>query len=111
MEFTSGYNRTYRELTSRPYFSHVKRVKAQFGGIGLLRLHYLDLRSPSDTLTPFDGLPKVSLGIVGVLTRHADCFTPGELLLAMIGDEMILDVDELSIIIDPVNYSEKPVIQ
>lgn len=96
---------TYRELAPRPYFSHVERVEAEFLGIGFLGLHDLHFRSPGNWFAPFDGLPKVPFGIVRVLARHADCFAPRELLLAMVGEEVILDIDELSFLVDPVGYS------
>lgn len=90
-------------MIPRPYFGHVKRVEVQF--VGFIRIHDLDFCSPGNRLASFDSLPEVSFRIVGILARHTNCFMPGELLLAVIGDKMILDVDELSVLVDPVEYS------
>lgn len=93
---------TYREILSWPYFGHVERIIAEFLRISFLRLHDLHFRSPGDRFTPLDGLPEVSLGVIGVLARHADRLAPRELLLAAVGEEVILDVDELPVIVDPI---------
>lgn len=59
------------------------------------------MSSPLDVLTLLNSLPEISIGVIGVFTTHLHGFAVGELLLAMLGDEVIFDVDELSICIDP----------
>lgn len=99
------HSETHREFIPRPYFGHVKRVEPQFLRIGFVGLHDLVFCSPGDFFAPFNGLPEVSFGIIWILARLTDCFAPGELLLAVVGDEVILDVDELSGLVNPVEYS------
>lgn len=60
-----GY--TNREAASGPNFGHVKGVKPKLDRIGLLMLHDLDFSGPSNFLPSLDGLPEISLSVVGVL--------------------------------------------
>jgi hypothetical protein len=41
------------------------------------------------------------LGVIRVLTRDTDGLGLGELLLTVLGEEVVLDVDELALLVDP----------
>ena len=86
-----------------PDFRHVKWVKTEILSVGLIRLHNLHVSSPHYFLTFFDGVPKLPLGIVRILTGNSDCFGLRELFLTMLRQEMILDIDKLALFVDPTN--------
>lgn len=92
---------TDRELLPGPHFGHVKGVEAELLGICILRLHNLHLGRPFDLFTSLDGLPQIPLREVGVLARDTVGFSRGILLLAVLGDEVILDIHELALLVDP----------
>jgi len=92
---------TYRELSSWPDLGHIEGVESQFGRVRVFSLHDLDLGCPFLLFTPLHLLPKLLLGIVWILSRDANGFWLGELLLAMLGDEVVLDVNELALRINP----------
>jgi hypothetical protein len=79
----------------------VEGVKSEFLWIGVLRLHNLNHSCPFNLFALLDRLPQITLGVVRILTTHARGFLLSELLLTVLGDEMILDVDELALGIDP----------
>ena len=91
----------YRKLPPRPHFRHVKWVKTKLLSVGLIRLHDLHVSLPHYFLTLFDRVPELLLGIVRVLAGNSDCFGLRELFLTMFRQEMILDIDEFALFIDP----------
>jgi hypothetical protein len=86
---------------ARGHFGHVEGVKAEFVGVGIRRLHHLDHGCPFNFLTLFNGFPQVALGVVRVFATHARGFFLSELLLPVLGDEVVLDVDKLALGVDP----------
>ena len=96
-----SFVRSYRELAPGPDFRHVKRVKTKLLSVGLIRLHNLHVSFPHYLTTFFDGVPKLPFGIVRILAGNSDCFRLRELFLTMLRQEMILDIDELALFIDP----------
>src|SRR6478735_7218026 len=56
---------------------------------------------PLNLLTLFNGLPKISLRVIGIFTAHLHSFTVSELLLTVLCDEVVFDVDELSVGVYP----------
>ena len=93
--------RSHRKLAPGPHFRHVKWVKTKLLSVGLIRLHNLHVSSPHYFLTFFDGVPKLSLGIVRIFPGNSDCFGLRELLLTMLRQEMILDIDKFTLFVDP----------
>ncbi len=89
------------ELVARPNFGYVKRVEAELLGIGVFGLHHLEFGGPCDFLTALDGLVQVTLGVVGVLAAHLCRLLLSELLLAVVCDEVVLDIDKLSFRVHP----------
>ena len=81
------------ELIARPDFRDVEGVKAQLFEIGFLGLHDLKFGGPGRILTVFDGVPKIAFGVVGVGTAELGRFGSGKLFLAVIGYEVVFDVD------------------
>ena len=49
----------------------------------------------------FDGFPEVAFGVVGVDAAHFDGFFVGELFGAVLSAEVVFDVDELAVFVDP----------
>jgi len=95
------FDSTYWELSSGPDFGHIEGIKAQFGRVGVFWLHDLDFGCPFLLLSPLHLLPQLLLGVVWVLARDADGFWLGELFLAMLGNKVVLDVDEFAFFVDP----------
>ena len=91
----------YWELPSGPDLCHVERIEAKYRRIGLLWLHDLHVSRVGDLFAFLDGLPEVLLRIVGVDATHLNCLLAGELLLATVGEEMVLDINELALGVDP----------
>ena len=89
------------KLVPWPDFGHIKRIEAELVCIGFFRLHDLDVGFPGYFFTFLDGFPKLLLGVVWVLARSHDGFGFGELLLAVGGEEVILDVDEFTLRVNP----------
>lgn len=90
-----------RELVSGPDLGHVKGVKAEKVGVGLLGLHHLDEGSPLNLLAGLNGVPEVTLGIIWITAAHSNSLGIGKLLLAVLGEEGVLDVHELTLLVDP----------
>lgn len=91
----------YRELSTRPDFGDIEGVKAKLIWIRLLWLHDLHFGSPLNLATGLNDVPQLHLRIVGVLTRNANGLWLGELLLAVLGEEVVLDVHELAGLVYP----------
>lgn len=89
------------ELASRPDLSDIEGVKTELVWIGLIRFHDLDHGSPLNLLALLDSLPEVALRVVGVLTAHLCGLLLCELLLAVLGDEVVFDIDEPALSVDP----------
>lgn len=89
------------ELLARPDLCHVEGIEAELVWVGILGLHHLDVRSPYNLLSVFNDFVKIALRVVRILAAHLRCLLLGELLLAVLGDEVILDVDKLSFLVDP----------
>ena len=58
-----------------------------------LTYHDLDFRGPGGVFFVLDSFPKISLRIVRIFTRQPSSFSIGELLLSMVGYEMVFNVD------------------
>ena len=93
---------TYRELSAWPDLGHVKGVESQLGRIGIVGLHDLHLGRPFHLLSSLHFLPQFLLGVIGIFSGDTDRFGLRELLLAMLGDEVVLDVDEFALVVDPI---------
>ena len=91
----------HEELRSRPNLGNIKRIEYKFIRISLSRIHDLNMRSPLNLFALLNSLPEISLGVVGIFTAHLHSFTVCELLLAVLGDEVVLDVDKLSVGVNP----------
>lgn len=89
------------ELISGPNLGDVEGIEAEFIGVSLLRLHDLNLGRPFDLLATLNGFPEISFGVVRILTTHLNGFLVCELLLTVLCDEVILDVDEFTVLVDP----------
>lgn len=89
------------ELSSWPDLRDIKGVKAQLGWVGFLGLHDLHVCSPFWECTVLDLVVELLLGVVRVFTTDAVGFLPGELLLALLGDEVVLDVDKAAVGVNP----------
>jgi hypothetical protein len=86
------------EVATRPDLGDIEGVEAQLQWVGLFGLHDLYFGCPFDLFSVLDSLPQLLLGVVGVLARDADGFGLGELFLAMLCEEVVLDVDELAVL-------------
>jgi hypothetical protein len=95
------------KLRAGPDFGNIERIEAKLLGIGVLWFHDLDHGGPLDFLASLDGLPEVALGVVGVFTAHPSGFFLRELLLAVLGDEVVFDVDKLALLVNLVMQLEK----
>lgn len=91
----------YWKLRTGPDFRDIERVKAQLFWVRLIGLHDLHLGRPLNLFSTLNGLPQLLLGIVWVLARNLDCFWLSELLLAVFGHEMVLDVHKFALPVDP----------
>lgn len=91
-------NVVHWEVATRPDFGDIEGVETQLLWVGLFGLHDLHLGCPLDLLSILDGLPQLLLRIVGILARDADGLGLSQLLLAMLCDEVVLDVDEFAIL-------------
>lgn len=89
------------ELISGPDLGDVERIESERFWVGVFRLHDLHLGRPLDLAAVLDDLPEVALAVVWVLARDADSFWLGELLLAMLGNEVVFDVDKLALLVHP----------
>jgi hypothetical protein len=89
------------KLLPRPDFGDIKRVETELVGVCLLGLHDLHVRRPLEVLTGFDGVPEISLRVVGILATCLDGLFVGELFLSVLGQEMVLDVHEVAIFVHP----------
>jgi hypothetical protein len=56
---------------------------------------------PFDLLAIFQLFPELTLGVVGIFSANFCCLICCELLLSMLGEEMVLDVSKLSFLVDP----------
>lgn len=86
------------EVATRPDLGNVEGVETELLWVGFLRLHDLHLGCPLNLLSVFDSLPQLLLGIVGILAGNANRLGLSQLLLAMLGDEVVLDVDEFAVL-------------
>jgi hypothetical protein len=86
------------EVTTRPDLGDVEGIEAELQWVGLFGLHDLYLGCPFDLFAVLDGLPQLLLGVIWVLAGDADGFGLGKLLLAVLGDEVVLDVDEFAVL-------------
>lgn len=91
----------HQKLIPRPHLGDVERVEAELVGIGLLRLHNLHMGGSFKVLTALNGAPRITLGVIRVLTAHVDGLSVGELLLVVLCDEVIFDVDDLALLVYP----------
>jgi hypothetical protein len=64
-------------------------------------LHDLNAGGPLYLFSLFDTLPKFSLGVIRILPTDLDGLIGCELVLTVLGQEVILDVDKLSLLVDP----------
>lgn len=74
---------------------------AKVGLLGLLGGHGLDVAGPAGVLTLLDGLKEVLLGMVWVLTGHLGGLVVGQVLDALVGQKVDLNVVELALLVDP----------
>jgi hypothetical protein len=56
---------------------------------------------PFNLLPVLDSVPKLTLGVIRVHSTDPRCFIGRKLLLAVFSEEMIFDVDELPILVNP----------
>jgi hypothetical protein len=98
--------RTHRELPTGPDLGDIKGIEAEFGRISLFWLHDLYMSGIRDVFSLLDGLPKVLFGVVGVDSAQLNGLLAGELLLAAIGEEVVLDVHEFAFVVDPMFISK-----
>lgn len=89
------------ELVPRPDLGDIKGVEAKLIGICLVGLHHLHVRSPFNILATLNRIPEIALGLVRVSAAHGNGFLVGERLLSVLGNEVILDVDEFAVLIHP----------
>ena len=89
------------ELTARPDFGNIEGIEAELVGVGLFRLHYLDICFPCDFFAFLNGLPELFLGVIWVLTGGHDGLRLCHLLLPMRCEEVVLDVDKFALLVDP----------
>jgi len=89
------------ELITRPDLRNIEGIEAELCRVGVFGLHDLYLSGPFLLFTTLHGLPQLLLGVVRVLTRDADGFRLSELLLAVLGNEVVLDVDKFALLVDP----------
>ena len=89
------------EEVAGPDLGDVEGVETELLGVGVLGLHHLHVGGPLDLLAVLDGVPQVALGVVRVLAAHLDGLGVGETLGAVLGHEVVLDVDELAGGVDP----------
>lgn len=92
----------YRELLLRPHLGHIERIETELRWIGFLGLHDLDMRRPGNLFALLDGLPKVAFRPVRIGTAVILRFIGVELFLAVVCKEMILDIYEFAILVDPI---------
>lgn len=92
----------YGELISGPDFGNIERVKAEYIDVCVRWLHDLDLCVPYNLFSILDGFPEFLLRIIGILARDPDRFWTGELLLSVFGNEMVFDINELALLVDPI---------
>lgn len=91
----------HRKLISWPDLGNIERIETELLRIRIFGLHDLHLGSPLELLASFNTFPKLLLGLVRVDSRHLDGLVSGKLLLAVLGDEVVLNVDELALLVDP----------
>jgi len=102
LDLIEGFTCAYRELTSGPDFRNIERVKAKDFNVCVCWVHDLNLCVPNNLLSILDSLPEFLFRIIGVDARHLDRLGSGVLLLSVLGDEMIFDVNELALLVDPI---------
>lgn len=84
------------EVTTRPDLGDIEGIEAELQRVSLLRLHDLHFGCPFNLLSVLNGLPQLLLGVVGVLAGNADGIGLGELLLAVLCEEVVFDVNEVA---------------
>jgi hypothetical protein len=89
------------ELVTGPDLGHVEGVESELLRVSLLGLHYLNLGSPFHLLPTLNGFPQITLRIVGVNTAYSCSFDAVKLLLSVLGNKMVLDIDEFALLVDP----------
>lgn len=89
------------KLLSWPDLRHIEWIKPELFRIRILRLHDLHHSSPFNFLPLFNRLPEITLGEVRIFATHLCGFALSELLLTVLGDEVVLDVDKSSLSIHP----------
>lgn len=89
-------NLVHGEIATGPDLGDIEGIEAELQWVSLLRLHDLHLGCPFNLLSVLDGLPQLLLGVVGVLAGDTDGFGLGELLLAVLCEEVVFDVDEVA---------------
>ena len=88
----------HREVATRPNLGDIEGIEAELQWVGLLGLHDLYLGCPFNLISVLDSLPELLLRVVGVLAGDADGFGLGKLLLAVLGNEVVLDVNEFAVL-------------
>lgn len=99
-----AYNFTvflHGKLASRPDLGHIEGVETKLGWVGLLWLHDLNVGCPLWVCTVLNLVVELLLGVVRVFTTNAVGLLPSELLLSLLGDEVVFDVDKAAICVDP----------
>ena len=89
------------KLKPGPDLGDIEGVEAEFVRISIFGLHNLDLSSPLDLLSSLNRFPEVALGVVRILTTHLCSLFLCELLLAVLRNEVVLDVDKFALSIGP----------
>ncbi|KAF5613859.1 isoflavone reductase like IRL [Fusarium subglutinans] len=87
----------HQELRSQPNLCDIKKIKPEFIKIRLSRIHGLNISCLLNLIPLLDNLPEISLGVIRILTTHLHSFTVSELLLTVLCDEVVFDVDKLSV--------------
>lgn len=88
-----------RELVVRPDLGEVKDGPLEL--LSLLGGADLDVTSPRGERATLDGVEEVFLGVVGVGSGESDSLVIGEVLDALVGLHVDLDVVERAILLDP----------
>ena len=89
------------ELLPWPDFGHIEGIETELFCICFIRLHNLHIGGPLDLLALLNSLPQLTFRVVRVFTTDADGLWPSQLLLSMFCDEVVLDVDKLTLCVDP----------
>jgi len=94
------------KVTIKLTFGDIEGDETQFVSVSILGLHNLRICLPDFFFTVLNGVPKLSLRIIRVDTRHLDCFGFGHLLLTIFGKEDIFDIHEVSLLLHPVDLGQ-----